>query len=183
MKLIAFTGSMGSGKSTAINILKESTGADLHLVKFAQPLYDMQEFIYAKISSVYKRPESFIKDRKLLQWLGTEWGRNSIKDSLWTDLWKEEVTYALENYPYKLIVCDDVRFDNEADAVKSLGGLIIKLQANNTGDRININSGIAGHSSEQGISLDKIDFVINNNGTIDDLKNSLLSLNLFQVKG
>jgi dephospho-CoA kinase len=85
MKLIAFTGQMGSGKSTAVSTLREFADNPVHNIKFAQTLYDIQNYIYERIESVYKRPEDFIKDRKLLQWIGTEWGRGTISESLWVD--------------------------------------------------------------------------------------------------
>ena len=47
MKLIAFTGKMGSGKSTAIEELRKLVNYQTANVKFAQPLYDIQEFVYS----------------------------------------------------------------------------------------------------------------------------------------
>lgn len=174
MRLIGFTGKMGSGKSTAIGCLKEIQKAVVN-VKFAQPLYDIQEAIYHRIKLVYKRPDDFIKDRKLLQFLGTDWGRNSISTTIWVDLWKEDVKYCLENYRNSLIVCDDVRFNEEADAIKQLGGIVIQIES--AQQRTDTSAGIAGHPSEQGIDLDKVDYIIDNNGTIDDLRSSLLTIN------
>ena len=113
MKIIAFSGKMGVGKSTAIERIYAKSNGVVHLVKFAQPLYDMQEFIYRRISSVVQRPANFTKDRKLLQWLGTDWGRG-MKETLWVDLFKAQVEKILDHNPTAVIVCDDVRFDNEA---------------------------------------------------------------------
>lgn len=170
-RLVCFTGKMGVGKSEAIKLLNSS---DTVLVKFAQPLYDMQEYIYNRISSVYARPESFIKDRKLLQWLGTEWGRDTISQTLWVDLWKAEVTKNLSRG--KLVVCDDVRFDNEAQAVKSLGGLTIKIISDKTDKRIDTQSGINNHSSEAGIHYSYIDAMVENNGTLEEFQAKLTHL-------
>lgn len=173
MKIIAFTGPMGSGKSTAVQYLKDSNlGKRIELVKFADPLYDIQEFIYRRVSPVLKRQEDFVKDRKLLQWLGTEWGR-SIYENIWVDLWRHEVSFMVENYPEVVVVCDDVRFDNEAETVKKLGGYIIKLVTNKNEERITTNNGIAKHPSELGIDEKHVDFVINNNDTLDVFKNDL----------
>lgn len=174
MSIIAFTGKMGSGKSTAIECVRQLSRQEVRLQKFAAPLYDMQEFIYRRIEPAYKKPEGFIKDRKLLQWLGTEWGRQSVSDNLWVSLWVKEALSTL----YKengIIVCDDCRFDNEAEAVKSVGGYVIKIESNKNepeGGR-----GIAGHASESGVDLKHVDYIIENNGTIDDLRTSLLTMN------
>lgn len=177
MKLIGFSGAMGSGKSTAISSLEDIQHRRVVNMKFAQPLYDLQEFAYRRISPVYQKPSNFIKDRKLLQFLGTEWGRDSIYTNLWVDLWKHEVKYLLENEPKAIIVCDDVRFDNEAVAIKELGGHIIQLICSRNNERINTTNGIPLHKSELGIDLKYVDYVIDNNGTVDDLKTSLLTFN------
>jgi hypothetical protein len=187
IKIVTFTGRMGVGKSTAIQILDEIPNTALYNVKFAEPLYRMQEEIYNIISSVYKRPADFVKDRKLLQWLGTEWGRGTISESLWIDIWKSEVKDlvmdegSLDKYftvgggeSNTIITCDDVRFDNEAEAVKSLGGIIIQLTSNKTDQRINTTNGISGHASEKGVDKKYIDYTIENNGTMEELRDKLL---------
>lgn len=177
MKIIGFTGLMGSGKSTAIALLSELQNQPVYLIKFAQPLYDMQEFIYNRITLAHKRDEFFVKDRKLLQWLGTEWGRDTIHKDLWTTIWLEEIKFAQENYPNCIIVSDDVRFDNEVQVLKQVGGHLIKIESNKNEERIDTKAGIAGHTSETGIDLNSVDFILENNGTLDDLKTALLTLN------
>lgn len=174
MRLIGFNGGMGVGKSTAIEFLRAS-GDIVSLVKFAQPLYDMQEYIYSRISSVYYLPSTFVKDRKLLQWLGTDWGRTTIRESIWVDLWKAEVR-RIEKLYGGLIVCDDVRFDNEADAVHSIGGTVVQIVADNAQGRITTANGIQNHSSESGINPRSVDFIIQNNGTLEEFKMSLCEL-------
>ena len=173
--IIGFTGKMGVGKSTAINILGEFSELEKYpyLIKFADPLYDIQEMIYDRISDAYTRPKDFVKDRKLLQWIGTEWGRETIKNSLWVDLWKAAAIQAQERGE-NLIVCDDVRFNNEAEAIKSLGGTIIKIVAN-TQYRA-VTSGIAGHKSEIDINADYVDYLIENKGSIEAFQDSLCNV-------
>lgn len=174
--LIGFHGGMGVGKSTAIQALKDFVfPGEVHLVKFAQPLYDMQEFVYRRISSVHVRPETFIKDRKLLQWLGTEWGRDSISTNLWVDIWKAAVTSIQLENPRAVIVCDDVRFDNEGETLKSMGGHTIKIVSNRAGDRINTQAGIANHKSEAGIRKELLDFVVDNNDTVAAFEERLVA--------
>jgi hypothetical protein len=160
--IIAFTGGYGVGKSTAISITRTLLG-DLRLVKFAQPLYDMQEYAYKRISSVYKRPKEFVKDRTLLQWLGTNWGREVVGKNVWVDIWKAEasVNLAVGN----IVVCDDCRFDNEAETIKSMGGIIIKL----------VRPDNAKHASEAGIDQKYIDFVVENDNTVEALRDKLVA--------
>ena len=66
-------------------------------------------------------------------------------------------------------MCDDVRFDNEAAAIKKLGGIIVEIESTKTSTRINTKAGIAGHSSEDGIDLKYVDYIIENNGSLRKL--------------
>ena len=66
------------------------------------------------------------------------------------------------------IVVSDIRFVNEAEKIKELGGKIYYISRNN---KINDYSQ---HSSESSMELrlnDYIDYKINNNGTIQELYN------------
>lgn len=176
MKLIGFNGTMGVGKSTAIQCLKDNTRSSVRLVKFAQPLYDMQENIYRRIQSVYTRPSDFKKDRKLLQWLGTDWGRDTISPTLWIDIWKAEVKKIRHEEPLATIVCDDVRFDNEASTIAQLGGEIVKIVSSSTQNRIDTAAGIPQHSSEAGIDKQYVDYEIENNGTMLEFLDKLTEM-------
>lgn len=176
MKLIAFTGQMGVGKSTAVETLRTwrymNTG--FANVKFAAPLYDIQEYIYNRISSVHRRPADFVKDRKLLQWIGTEWGRETIKDSIWVDLWANKVK-EIHSYWTKakmdcVITCDDCRFDNEAQTIRTLGGVIIKLTSNKNLDRVSTTDGLKNHASESGINENMVDYTVHNDYTKEDFE-------------
>lgn len=175
-RVVAFTGPMGSGKSTAIKYLQSylfGIGKSPTLVKFAQPLYDMQELIYQRIESVYERPSTFVKDRKLLQWLGTDWGRDTISRTLWVDLWKVDALSLIYTDPGYVVLCDDCRFDNEAEMVRRLGGVVIQLQTTRNLDRITTANGIKAHSSEAGINPSYVYSTVSNDGTINEFENSL----------
>ena len=175
-RLITFTGKMGSGKTTAIDCIRRLQRKMILSIKLAQPLYDIQEYAYQRIENVYRRPDNFIKDRKLLQFLGTEWGREGIRDSLWIDIWKDEVSNTLQNYTNTLVITDDVRYDNEAKAVHELGGKVIKIESTRTDERINTKNGIVNHPSEVGVSPYLITATLKNDGTIDDLEKAILNL-------
>lgn len=178
--IIGFTGPMGSGKSTAIEFLKKRLLGSTVNVKFAQPLYDIQEAVYSRITPVYYRPDNFVKDRKLLQWIGTDWGRESISESLWVDLWRAKVKEVLnpefDRYGPLHVTCDDVRFDNEAVTLKSLGGFVVKIFADSTDKRIDTASGIVLHKSEAGVNHELVDYLIDNSGTLAQLEKQVNTL-------
>ncbi len=170
--IIGFTGGMGCGKSTAIeqleNFLPIKQRVRIKLIKFAAPLYDMQEYIYRRISKVYERSADFKKDRKLLQWLGTDFGREIDKE-LWVKLWKADAIgwHAISGYT---VVSDDVRFDNEAQAIKDMGGYVIKIVRNDNTKHAEGGTGIANHASEAGIDKKLVDFVVHNDDTVEVYK-------------
>lgn len=177
--IIGFSAGMGAGKSTAIEYLKEylklwQCTENVLNVKFAQPIYDIQEFAYKRIEKVHKRPADFVKDRKLLQWIGTEWGRDSISKTLWVDEWKAEAQkylYAFDGT--RIVTCDDVRFDNEAEVLQKMGGFVIRIECDRALNRIGTANGIANHASEAGVARQYISHVVSNNGTLEDFKKNL----------
>ncbi len=174
MRIIGLNGGMGVGKSTAAGIITQLSDRPVHLVKFAQPLYDMQEYIYSRIKSVHTRPSTFIKDRKLLQWLGTEWGRGTISESLWIDLWRAEVEQALSTGCN--VICDDVRFDNEGEIIRKLGGTVINIQSIHAENRMSNLRGITAHASEAGVNSNLISRYVRNDGTPEEFKVKLASI-------
>lgn len=171
MILIGLNGSMGVGKSTAVALISGLVGKQAQLVKFAQPLYDMQEFIYKRISLVHKRPADFVKDRKLLQWLGSDWGRDTVSKTLWVDLWKAQVAEIAFKDRDALIVCDDVRFDNEAEVIRALTGRVIQIKTNRVRDVLH--GGFTNHQSENGVSSNLLDGTVNNDGTVKQFELAL----------
>lgn len=161
-RVVALTGAAGSGKSTAADYLIRQHGYER--VKFAGPLKDMCRAIGMSESQIEgERKEepaamlSGMTPRHAMQTLGTEWGRKCMGEDFWTSLWlsRVEAILAFDG----CVVVDDCRFPNEADAVRSLGGVIIKLEGR---------GGIAGsHASEAGCG--SWDSVVENDGCVTDL--------------
>jgi len=108
-------------------------------------------------ASVYKEVFSMDKSslvRILLQQIGTEVARKQISPTFWTDLATPLVLERI-NKNIKVAVTD-VRFVNEAEWIRSLGGIIVKID--NQGKYSN-NSLEANHDSEKEIDLIKYDFL------------------------
>jgi dephospho-CoA kinase len=168
-KLIALTGAMGSGKTTVLEMLKQRVPAQVKYVKFAQPLYDIQAYVYDRVRQPHPQP----KDRKLLQWLGTEWGRG-IDENLWVNIFKVEAEEALTEGAY--VLNDDTRFENEAQMIKALGGVVVLIEASSEvrGQRIQLLN--TGHPSEAGIPSKYIDYTLRNNGSLEELSQQVSTL-------
>ena len=100
-----------------------------------------------------------VSPREFMQWLGTEWGRDMIGKDFWINAWLAEVR------KHTNVVCDDCRFLNEADAIKSLNGVIVRRDRPQ--DFLMDNGG---HSSESGLPDEMIDFVVGHQSTLGDLE-------------
>ena len=161
-RVVALTGAAGSGKSTAADYL--ILRHDYERVKFAGPLKAAmaamgfsQEQIEGRLKETPCAWLSFKTPRHAMQTLGTEWGRNCIGEDFWAELWVHHANNTLA--AGKRVVVDDLRFPNEAEAVRSLGGVIIKLEGR---------GGIAGgHESEKGCGT--WDSTVENDGCVTDL--------------
>ena len=172
-KLIGLAGKARSGKDTVAGFLP------LTRVSFAAPLKKGLQ-VMLQLSDEYVNGD--LKDvaldwlgkspRQLLQTLGTDWGRDTVHKDLWTIVAAREI----ESYLQKGmgVVVTDVRFDNEANLIRSMGGVIWHVKRS---DAQSVNS----HISEAGVTFVNGDKHIRNDGSLDDLKS--LTLDLYQRPG
>src|SRR5437016_8811232 len=99
MVRIAFGCESRVGKDTACEYLQNKYGGKI--IRLAKPLYKIL-FYLQSLCGLENH-----KDRVFLQILGTEWGRNEIKDSIWIDHFKDKC----DQYgPEENIYCPDLRF-------------------------------------------------------------------------
>lgn len=158
---IAFGFEMSSGKDTCVNYLIEKYGGVK--IAFADALYDI--LYYAQSVCGFSKQ----KDRKFLQWIGTEWAR-SKEPNIWIKLFLEK---SKEMEKENNLYCSDVRFINEFISLKNDGWLMVKI--NRDKDEIyreRIGTGDINHKSEnelKNISDNFWNFIINNNGSLDEL--------------
>lgn len=165
--IIGLTGKARSGKDTAAEYLA-TIGFDHYW--FSKPMKDAckvifdwsDQHVYGDLKEVVD-PAFGCSPRQALQTLGTEWGRDCIGENLWVDIAKAKMRCA-EN-----IVISDVRFDNEARAIREMGGFVIEII------RPGIKS-VEAHSSEGGIGRKLIDKYVANSGTIDNLHERIRSI-------
>jgi hypothetical protein len=192
-KLVGLTGAAGSGKSTAADF----TGA--RLFSFAEPLKRICKEVFGFTDDQVNGPShcrnaadtrfprfcshrgcrfpneshapdctgvvTYLTPRFALQTLGTEWGRNCYPN-VWAEL---GVRKALESGP-GLAVITDVRFVNEARAIRAAGGEVWRIVRRGQ----EVPEEVAAHASEQEMRSPEMDALVNrtivNRGTLEDFR-------------
>lgn len=89
-------------------------------------------------------------NREFLQYFGTEVGRSIDKD-----LWIKALMYSYGRDKESHWIIPDVRFPNEADAIRNAGGVLWKIEREG--------SGAGNHISEKLIDDIMVDIIIENN--------------------
>lgn len=119
-----------SGKSTVARFLSDEYG--YVRVSFADPLRELEELFYKLIGATglyMDDKEAAIENmagipnvtrRKVLQTLGTEWGRTCIHPEVWVRAALLKIGELFD--AGESVVIDDVRFVNEYTAIRQLGG-------------------------------------------------------------
>jgi len=164
--IIGVCGAAGAGKGSVAKILESRGFATL---SFADPLYAAVSAITGL--SVAELQDRRLKEepigwigsspRRLLQTLGTDWGRNMIHEEIWVMATMQRV---LAGGDYCI---SDVRFVNEAAAIRARGGVMWRVER--PGHSL-LAGAAATHESERGIPPEYIDAVIPNDGTLADLE-------------
>jgi hypothetical protein len=167
------TGLAGSGKDTVADRLVEEFGfqkiafADelKRVLLVTNPIIGNDHFTLRPIylqDAVEQYGEPAVKlvypeYRRLLQRLGTE-GVRAIDDRFWIKAALKKVTDQSSNY-----VFTDVRFPNEAKAIRELGGFLCYVS------RPQLDSPVLAHESEIAAGLLWEELAIGNDGTMQQL--------------
>lgn len=209
LKILGIAGLKGSGKDTIGDIICKNKSNWVKM-SFADTLKDIVSILFGwdrdmvEGSTHQSRewreiPDKFWSEklsvewtpRKALQYLGTELFRNHLNQNIWVDSLEKKI----ENTD-KSVVITDVRFENEMEMIRKLGGKIWrvergvlpewfkKVESWNV-DKENLKYDIPYfvteikniHESEwRWIGVDKPDKIIYNNGTIEDLEKEIINL-------
>jgi thymidylate kinase len=197
--IIGINGWSGSGKDVTGNIIKKYL-QHYEIKKFGGKLkeiasiltgipienFENQEFKKTNLSSEwnikkkikkhyasrvdYFKYEEEMTARTLLQTLGTDCLRNNLHEDVWVNaLFSEYKSPKMsEKYPSDWIITD-VRFENEIKRIEELGGITIRI------NRIN-NSPINAHPSETSLDDWNFKYIIDNNGTLEELEEKILNI-------
>lgn len=166
--LVAFTGLAQAGKTTAAKGFL-SLGYDR--MSFADPLKAMVRCI-TPVTDKEARPEILCGKslREVYQSLGTDWGRNMVGGDIWIRAGRariEELMGDVLDSTIRGIVIDDIRFDNEAELVRAMGGVVAEITRPGTIQMT--------HASEAGVSRHLIDHTFHNGASEEELKQAVLA--------
>ncbi len=166
MRIFGITGAARSGKDCIGNYLMGLDTRYQHY-SFAQPMKEM-------ICTMLSKPKAWLnqhKDevipfldaspRKLLQTLGTDWGRDMIHKDIWLNLGQRFIDNC-ESARIPGVVITDVRFENEAAMIRMNGGVICHVRREAAPE-------VRAHVSEAGILHHPTDWAMHNDGTLPEL--------------
>ena len=139
--IIGICGLIGSGKDTVADILVQEN--NFKKLSFADKLKDGVSAVFGwtrvmlegnteKSRAWREQEDTFwsnetgrtITPRLVLQEFGTDCMRNGFYDGIWVSLVKQEI----QQNPNKNYVIPDVRFENEANMLKSIGGDVWRIR-------------------------------------------------------
>lgn len=174
MKLIGLHGKAKAGKDTIASLLCAEHG--FKQMSFAGPLKAATavmfgwpvELMYSQEGKEMQSQYWGLAVRDALQRFG-EGARKWFGEDFWVKRWLVDYSQVMTKLN---IVISDVRYENEADTIRQYGGYIIHVHRNGAG----LSGEQARHSSEAGIQFHDNDLVIDNNGTLDDLRQTVVSL-------
>lgn len=168
MLLVGFHGHKGSGKNFAAGQMRLRSNNSIELA-YAQPL---KEMLMAGLSLTEEQLNTDLKEvsderygaspRELMQSLGTEWGRGMVSDYIWVQALRSKIK---NNWDKNAIFVTDVRFPNEAQLIRDMGGTVVHIHTiKETSDE---------HSSENQLPVLEEDILVINkfdSSFIDEIK-------------
>ena len=194
--VIGIVGNIGSGKDTIAQYLTQFH--DFNQLSFASSLKDAVANVFGwdreqlegrtqesrewreEVDSYWSKRLSMptLTPRWVLQHWGTELARKNFHDDIWVASLENKINKADTS-----IVISDCRFPNEIQAIRDLGGYVIRVQRGELPEwyadaELALKGSIVGinslqtkkiHASEWSWLGTKYDILINNDGTVDDL--------------
>jgi hypothetical protein len=168
------------GKSTTSQFLCEGLG--FSLVKFAGPVKAVTAVFLMEMGVPEDQLDAYLEghlkeaplgdfgfdhlsSRRIQQVMGTEAGRKALDTNLWITIAGRKVRKLLDQG--KRVVIDDMRFPNEYDLVKAMGGECWCVY----NPRVEIP--VSDHPSEGLLANHAFDRALINGGTIEDLEGQI----------
>lgn len=173
--VIALTGPKGSGKDTVGQLIKDSFPDSARTIAFADPIKSVMSHLFALDPTNNDEYDKFKRTdlRYVLQghFYASINGRHLVREiGMLMRSYDEQqfVRYVEEQikvHPTKLWVVTDLRFHNELESMRALGAKIIKVERDGYD--------YDGHVTETGFDDSEVDIVINNDGDVETLKQTI----------
>lgn len=176
--IIGLTGRIASGKTTASDYLVENGFKEYSM---AGPLKEIGRIFHFEKHQLYGSQEQKmeinkhwgISARHFLQKFGTDVCRNLLQSAIpdmkfgeenRTSIWIRLFEIERANNPNTNYVISDVRFLDEAECIKRMGGKLIRISRD-----VNTVGSEHMHPSELEMSKIVVDYIVDNNGSMEEL--------------
>jgi len=184
--IVGLTGFAGSGKDTVAKSMK--LRGQFNRVAFADPLKNLamkldpvcvdpdNSSIFSLRNQVnlygWEQTKRYEDVRRFLQRLGA-----GARETFGEDVWIRAASKVVLGYvtDKKNVVLTDVRYPNEVDYVKSLGGFVVRVERPGVGP-------VNDHDTEVLLKNFDVDYVLTNDQTVDKL-GSKVTIMLDELKG
>lgn len=194
--IIGLAGAKESGKNTAARMINELFSDDYEVKEWSFAAKLKQSAVAALTGHVVPIEEAIehcdwikehgiirvdkglepmgkISGRQFLQWYGTEAHREIFGKDFWIDIVMNQIPNPItelgtkEEWNSRIDVITDIRFPNEAIAVRSHGGKVLRI------NRPSIGEGDS-HASEKPLENYLVWGEISNKGSLNDLRQKIL---------
>ena len=188
--IIGLVGPAGSGKDTVAEMLQSSWHHDGYVsarTAFADPIRAMcrdfllhagvqepDRYLFDRTMKEEVIPEIGVSYRHLAQTLGTEWGQQCIGRDVWMRVLSQRLQAYCEHRQVTHFVVPDVRFAVESDWLRDQGAVLWRIE------RPGVRP-VREHVSESGMTGIRTHRVIQNDGTLEDLRKAV-SFELAQLR-
>ena len=180
--IIGICGLIGSGKGTVADILVEQHNYEK--LSFADKLKDGVSSVFGWDRQMLEEDKFWTEEtgetvtpRLILQLFGTDCMRNGFYDGIWVSLVKQ---YLLKDTKQNYVI-PDVRFENEAKMIRSLGGRICQVRRGPDPLWFRLYKDLGQipedvHKSEWAWANVQMDYIVSNDSTMDMLKSQVKDL-------
>lgn len=182
--LVGIKGKMGAGKSKSAEILKDNFKFSEYAM--AEPIKKFAEILGFTKKELYGTQEDKLRinkfwgisARQFLQKFGTDVCRKHLPTIIpeMSNIWVQAFELYCQKNKNKNIIVSDVRFQDEANAIKKNGGIIIEIQRPREDEEWEKIEEHTQHASETEMDSIKADYVVINNKDLTYLKEELLRI-------
>lgn len=180
---IGFAGRMKAGKDTAARYAADKilqwkgSNFGIRQLAFAKPLKDIA-MVYMGLNKHHCYDQEGkaefnefwgMTNREILQKLG-DGMRREVHPDFWTKLIERKLHDCIEEG--EMFILTDVRYPNEAELIRKYGGIIIQLNR----QCINPPEGTVDHPSERPLDSQYVDFSIDNDFSLEELRDNVNSI-------